>query len=133
VIWSISYDLVYILSLYATIFSLHSILKAPLSHELPRDWDKENLPVLLLQLLYQWIVDLRVHWREDTFVGDRAIKYLFDGCMTQNVSNSQFKSEWGLRHCLRLRAVKGEPSGGNAPSPLENHCSAGRNLRKGED
>ena len=36
-IWSISYDLVYILSLYAIIFSLHSILKTPLAHELPRD------------------------------------------------------------------------------------------------
>jgi hypothetical protein len=90
-IWSIAYELVYILSLYAIIFSLHSILKAPLEHELPRDWVKENLPVLLLQLLHQWIVDLGVHWRENALVGDRAIKYLFDGCMTQIVSNSSIQ------------------------------------------
>ena len=90
-IWSISYELIYVLSLYAIIFSLHSILKAPLAHELPRDRDTENLPVLLLQLFHQWIVDLGVHWRENTLIGDRAIKYLFDGCMTQNVSNSSFQ------------------------------------------
>jgi hypothetical protein len=41
-IWSITYEMVYILSLYAIIFSLHSILKAPLAHELPKDWVKEN-------------------------------------------------------------------------------------------
>src|ERR1700734_4034025 len=46
IVW-IAFDLVYILSLYAIIFSLHSILKAPLARELPRDRDKENLPVLL--------------------------------------------------------------------------------------
>lgn len=90
-IWSIAYELVYILSLHAIIFSLHSILRAPLAHELPRDWDEENLPVFLLQLLHQWIVDLGIHWRRNTPVGDRAIKYLFDGCMTQNVSNSSFQ------------------------------------------
>jgi hypothetical protein len=90
IVW-IAFDLVYILSLYAIIFSLHSILKAPLAQELPRDRDKENLPVLLLQLLHQWIVDLGVHWRENTLIGDRAIKYLFDGCMTQSVSNSSFQ------------------------------------------
>jgi hypothetical protein len=33
--------MVHILSLYAIIFSLHSILKAPLAHELPNDWFKE--------------------------------------------------------------------------------------------
>ena len=37
-----SYDLVHILLRYVTIFSLHSILKALLAHELRRDWDKED-------------------------------------------------------------------------------------------
>ena len=112
-------NLVYILSLYAIIFSLHSILKAPLANELPRDCDKENLPILLLQLLHQRIVDLGVHWGENTLVGDRAIKYLFDGWMTQHVSNSSFQKSMALRHCSRLRAIKGETSGGSAPPQRE--------------
>jgi len=39
---------------------------------------ENNLPIFLLQLFHQWIVDLRVHWRKDALFRDRTIKDLFD-------------------------------------------------------
>ena len=72
VVW-MAFGLVYILSLYAIIFSSHAILKASLTHELPRGQDKEDLPVLFFQLLHQWVVDLGVQWRQNTFVRDRTV------------------------------------------------------------
>ena len=90
--WSISYDLVYIISVYAITFSVHAILEALLKHEFPRGQDKVNLPVLLFQLLHQWVVDFGVHWREDTFVRDGTIQYLLDGYVSQNVSDSSFRN-----------------------------------------
>lgn len=46
-----------------------------------------NLPILLLQLLHQWIVNLGVHRRENALLRDRAIEYLHDSCITWNISN----------------------------------------------
>lgn len=95
----------------------------------------EDSPVLLLQLLHQWIVDLGVHRREKTLFGDRAIEDLFDGCFdARTLATLLFQKRGrvgagGLQeHCLRSRAVKGEASDGNAPSPLENHRIAGRDF-----
>ena len=92
VVW-ITFVLVYIFSLYAIIFSLHAILKASSTHELARGQDKENLPVLLPQLLHQRVVDLGVQGRQNTFVRDCTIQYLFDGCVSQYVSDSSFQNQ----------------------------------------
>ena len=86
-IWSISS-----ISLYAITFSVHAILEALSKHEFPRGQDKVNLPVLLFQLLDQWVVDLGGHWCEDTFVRDGTIQYLFDGYVSQYVSDSTFRN-----------------------------------------
>lgn len=72
VVW-IAFGFVYILSLYAIIFSSHAILKTSLTHGLPRGQDKEDLPVLFFQLLHQWVVDLGVQRCQNTFVRDRTV------------------------------------------------------------
>ena len=84
--------LVYILSLYAITFSLHAILDASSTYNLPRSQNKEHLPVLLCQLLHQRIVDLGAHWRQNTFVRYRTIEYLFDGCASNFVSDFVFRN-----------------------------------------
>lgn len=63
---------------------------------------REDLPVLLLQLLHQRVVYLGVHRRENTLIRDCAIKDLFDGCVTQNVSNSSFQKCAGLETRLEI-------------------------------
>ena len=48
----------------------------------------KHLPVLLLQLLDQRIVDLRAHRREDSLVRDCAVKHLLDSCVDMMLAPS---------------------------------------------
>lgn len=43
---------------------------------------KKTYPYFSFNSFINGSFDLGVHWRENILVGDRAIKDLFDGCMT---------------------------------------------------
>ena len=98
-------------------FFLHSILEAVLAFDCSGNWDANNVPILLFLFFDQWTVDLGAHWRENTLVGNCAIKYLLDGFRTWKVSRCSSQKS-GLRHYLRFNATEDKRSDNNALSSL---------------
>jgi hypothetical protein len=73
-------------------FSLHSILKASLGYKCQRHQNKKDLPVLLLQLLYQRVINSGVHRGKNALVENSTIEDLLDSCVNRTLAIPLFRS-----------------------------------------
>ena len=117
---------------YATTFSLHSILSVPLAYELISrgDCDKKTYPYFSFNSFISGSFILE-------FIGARIplseivpLRTCLTAVWHRMLAIPLFRNASGLRLGWRSKLVKGEPSGGNAPSLSEHCCRVRRKFRR---